>query len=30
MLGTQGEHAVGGAESILAVANGTKTAVKSK
>jgi len=29
MLGTQGEHAVGGAESILAVANGTKTAVKS-
>lgn len=30
MLGTQGEHAVGGAESILAVANGTKTAVKGK
>ncbi len=30
MLGTQGEHAVGGAESILAVANGTKTAVKSR
>lgn len=29
MLGTRGEHAVGGAESILAVANGTKTAVKS-
>lgn len=27
MLGTQGEHAVGGAESILALANGTKTAV---
>lgn len=30
MLGTQGEHAVGGAESILALANGTKTAVKAK
>ncbi|MAT97593.1 MAG: DNA repair protein RecN [Anaerolineaceae bacterium] len=30
MLGTQGEHAVGGAESILAVANGTKTAVGKK
>ncbi|MBK7897797.1 MAG: DNA repair protein RecN [Anaerolineaceae bacterium] len=30
MLGTQGEHARGGAESILALANGTKTAVKAK
>ncbi|WP_420644579.1 DNA repair protein RecN [Candidatus Leptofilum sp.] len=30
MLGTQGEHARGGAESILAVANGAKTAVKPK
>ncbi len=30
MLGTQGEHAVGGAESILALANGTKTAVKAE
>jgi DNA repair protein RecN (Recombination protein N) len=30
MLGTQGEHAVGGAESILAVASGTKTAVKNR
>lgn len=30
MLGTQGEHARGGAESILAVANGAKTAVKNK
>ncbi len=28
MLGTQGEHARGGAESILAQANGTKTAAK--
>ena len=28
MLGTQGVHAKGGAESILAQANGTKTAVK--
>lgn len=30
MLGTQGEYATGGAESILAQANGTKTAVKKK
>ncbi|MCA9898204.1 MAG: DNA repair protein RecN [Anaerolineales bacterium] len=30
MLGTQGEHAVGGAESIMALANRTKTAVKAK
>jgi DNA repair protein RecN (Recombination protein N) len=30
MLGTQGEHARGGAESILAVAMSTKTAIKAK